>query len=99
MLYCDKMYEMLRNTSEKLNSFNYIIYLQSPKDEFISSCSIPCETAYFAGKNNLKYVAVIVDATTDSCHVEPTTFLLLYLSSRDDRHEVQKRFLMFADCS
>ena len=46
-----------------------------------------------------KYLAVIVGAIPDSYHVEQTTFLLRYLSVRDDRYEVQERFLMLDDCS
>ena len=46
-----------------------------------------------------KYFAVIEDATPYSYHVELTTFLLRYLSSKDDTYEVQELFLMFADCS
>ena len=40
-----------------------------------------------------------MDAIPDSSHVEQTAFFLRYLSLKDDRYEVQERFLMFADCT
>ena len=38
-------------------------------------------------------------ANPDSSHAEQTTFLLRYLTLKDDRYEVHERFFMFADCS
>ena len=48
---------------------------------------------------NFNIFSPIVDTTLDSSHVEQTTFILRYLNSKDDRYEVQERFLMFADSS
>ena len=46
-----------------------------------------------------KDLAVIVNATPDSSHVEQTTLILRYLNLKVDTYEVQERFLMFSDCS
>ena len=42
---------------------------------------------------------VTVDVTPHSSRFEQTTFLYRYLSLKDDRYEIQERFLVFADCS
>ena len=43
--------------------------------------------------------AIIVDSTSDSSHVEQTSFHLRYLVRHESRFEIVGRFMIFADCS
>ena len=76
-----------------MNTFKFIIYLQSPKTNLFQH--VPA-----VWNNRIsQYLSVIADATPNSSHVEQTTFLVRYLNLKYDRYEVQERFLMSADCS
>ena len=77
------------------------VHYLSPEsqNEFISECSTLVKQHILLERKASKYFAVIVDATPDSSHVEQATILLRYLNLKDDRYEVQERFLMFVDCS
>ena len=72
------------------------VHYLSPEsqNEFISESSNLVKQHFLLERGSSKYLAVIVDATWDSSHIEQTTFLLRYVNLKDGRYEVQERFLI-----
>ena len=67
------------------------------QNEFIAACSDLVMQHILQERRSAKYYAVIADATPDISHKEQTTFLLRYLSLKNNAFEVEERFLLFND--
>ena len=72
------------------------VHYLSPEsqDKFISTFSSTVKQHIMLERRIFRYFAVIVDASSDSSHVEQTTILVSYSNLRDDGYDVNKRFLM-----
>ncbi|XP_013775756.1 uncharacterized protein LOC106460583 [Limulus polyphemus] len=70
----------------------------SSQIEFISNCADYVRRHIFDEIRATEYYSIMVDATSDSSHVEQTTFIIRYLAKDDTEFVVQERFLTFVDC-
>ena len=69
------------------------------QNEFISCCADYLRACILKKRETVKYYSLIVDATSDSAHIEQTTFFLWYVTINSNKFEDIKRFPAFVDCN
>ena len=71
------------------------------QNEVIQCCAQKVLDAILHEVESAKYYSIIVDATSDSAHVEQTVFILryIYLNADLDIFELHEKFLAFVDCN